>query len=274
MLDQLDSASSESVKAPEDRGKPGDEDDNSEDDGDDDDDENETLEGLPNLNEFEAFVCWKCVEKHKPFFLKLQALADKQLCLDPVVRGQFTSLQARTEYLDTLNKKRKVEEADLLPSSSGSSTKRVKSDTPDSNPHVAADDPSDTAPAPAPTSSSLSSLPFSVFLPTGFRARLLPHLPSDAVLSRFTEQFPFFVSEEPTYEPPPDDDANSSLLDAGAAALNQIPRQQALRGIQAYSMIKARLNDFFKPFAEEGRVVTEGDVVGFFEQVKSERRAS
>lgn len=271
LFDQMESASSENVKAPEDVKTEQDQANADNDAGDDeedadDDEDNETLQGLPNINEFESFVCWKCVEKNKPFFLKLAQCKDTNLCLEPVIRtAQAKTLQERLAYLETLAKKR------VAPTDEQGDHKRVKTESgPSAEIEHEKESSNDNV-----DDSLLPSLSFSLFLPPKFRAHITQHLPtSDTPLAVFKDKFPFLIADEPTYLPPPDDDANSSLLDAGAAALNQIPRQQALRGIQAYSMIKAKLNDFFKPFAEQGKVVTEGDVVGFFEQVKSERRNS
>lgn len=278
MFDQLDSAAADHIKAPDDHSNhPDNEDQNNDDDEEEDDEDCQTLEGLPNLNQFDSFVCWQCIEKHKAFFLKLLEMEYTKVCLEPVLNGKFESLEERALFIEGLenSKKRRADvseepekrvklETTPTPSTSGDNSEKAES-TPDSS-----------------STSYLKTHPFSLFLLPDFRTSLVTltttaaqvHHSAPSVFTSFLSQFPFFVTEEHTYEPPPDDDATSSLLDAGAKALSSIPRHQALQGLQAYSMIKQKLSDFFKPFAETGKVVTETDVVGFFEQVKSERRLS
>lgn len=86
---------------------------------------------------------------------------------------------------------------------------------------------------------------------------------SPAVLS-LVKKHPFLVEPEQTYEPPQDDDANSSIFEAGERALQNLPREYANNGIKAYSMMRDKLTKFLAPFASEGKVVTQQDVATFF----------
>lgn len=61
----------------------------------------------------------------------------------------------------------------------------------------------------------------------------------------------------------------SSLLEAGARALNSIPHVNAMEGLYAYNKVKSKLSSFLKPFAEDGRIVSEQDVKAFFEKIKN-----
>lgn len=275
MFDQIDSAAADHIKAPDDHSNHPDADNENDDEEEeeDDDEDCQTLEGLPNLNQFDSYVCWQCIDKHKAFFLRLLEMDHSKICLDPVLNGKFESLEERNLFIEALkNSKKRKADVNEEPE------KRVKLETETAAPEDTSDKPEPTTDTNTDTDSPsyLKSHPFSLFLLPDFRASLstLTQAHPSPVSTSFLTQFPFFLTEENTYEPPPDDDATSSLLDAGAKALSSIPRQQALQGLQAYSMIKQRLSDFFKPFAETGKVVTETDVVGFFEQVKSERRLS
>ncbi|KAG5362190.1 Protein mlo2 [Yarrowia sp. C11] len=120
--------------------------------------------------------------------------------------------------------------------------------------------------SPAAKKSSLPDTPQNLFLASNFRQIVSES--KDPTIFGLTLTFPFLAEEEQVYEPPSDDDAGSSLLDAGTSALHKIPRQQAIDGMAAYNQIKDRLAAFFKPFAEGGKVVTDQDVTGFFEEMK------
>lgn len=49
-----------------------------------------------------------------------------------------------------------------------------------------------------------------------------------------------------------------------AEALDSLPRDRAIESIQAYDKIRSKLREFFKPFAEQGKIVTEDEVRNFF----------
>lgn len=80
---------------------------------------------------------------------------------------------------------------------------------------------------------------------------------------------PYLLTEEEVYEPPEDADAGKSLLDLGTAALLQMPREQAVQGLEAYTSMRDGLMKYLEPFAREGKVVQESDIQNFFE---AERR--
>ncbi|GMG56388.1 unnamed protein product [Ambrosiozyma monospora] len=80
----------------------------------------------------------------------------------------------------------------------------------------------------------------------------------------------FMFEADPIYQPPddPESDDNSSIFELGMKSLNRMPVESALGGIEAYEQIKNKLTEFFKPFAQENRVVTKEEVVEFFEREK------
>ena len=56
--------------------------------------------------------------------------------------------------------------------------------------------------------------------------------------------------------------------------IQNLPRDQAIEGIQAYNTIKAKLRDFFKPFAEQGKIVTEDEVKSFFGEMTAKDKSN
>lgn len=85
------------------------------------------------------------------------------------------------------------------------------------------------------------------------------------------EGMPYLLTEEEVYEPPEDMDAGKSLLDLGTEALLQMPREQAVQGLEAYTGLRNKLMQYLEPFAREGKVVKESDIQGFFEAEKSKQ---
>jgi len=78
--------------------------------------------------------------------------------------------------------------------------------------------------------------------------------------------------EEEIYEPPEDPDSSKSLVDLGMRALLNLPRDRAIDGIEAYNKMRDELISYFRPFAQEGRVVQEEDVREFFEAKAQEAK--
>ncbi|CAG8721416.1 6753_t:CDS:10, partial [Acaulospora morrowiae] len=81
----------------------------------------------------------------------------------------------------------------------------------------------------------------------------------------------FILQEEETYEPPQDDEAQTSLFDSGMKLLTQMDRITAIEGAIAYAKLKDELVEFLKPFEESGKTVTEKDIRTFFESKRNER---
>lgn len=79
---------------------------------------------------------------------------------------------------------------------------------------------------------------------------------------------PYLATEEETYEPPADPDSGLSLEELGLRALERIPRDRAIDGIQAFMDLRDGLMQYLKPFAEQGKEVNEGDIQAFFEARK------
>ncbi|KAF7303812.1 UBR-type domain-containing protein [Mycena indigotica] len=88
------------------------------------------------------------------------------------------------------------------------------------------------------------------------------------------EAHPYLLEEEETYEPPEDPDSGLSLEELGMRALERLPRDRAIDGILAFNSMRDKLRSYLRPFAEEGKVVGEADVQGFFEELREARTSS
>ncbi|CAH2353050.1 putative protein Mlo2p [[Candida] railenensis] len=210
--------------------------DQSEDENEEDNEGASQVPYFPNLNDFDQFICWKCVNSFKQVFNYLVKHDDIALTHLPHYDNIPTIDEWKLKYNNT--KKIKVENSDTV------------------------------------------IVPYSVFLKPGFKAclkRLHGDTSSPKYVQEFLTNYSFLYEEDPVYEPPEDEDDDTSsntgsLLDLGAEALSSLPKEQAIEGLQAYDKIKEKLRDFFKPFAEDGKVVTEDEVRSFFNKVKEEER--
>ncbi|KAF1916163.1 putative zinc finger in N-recognin-domain-containing protein [Ampelomyces quisqualis] len=260
-----------------------------------DDEEPPLPPGFPSEDDFDHFVCYKCLEANS----WIKKYAGSTGFLSPV-------------YLDkTLNKGNKVESEMGPPKPMNDDSKKRK----------ASDDTDDytlsnlAAPAPAKRQKSedpsgpLSSIPedtitlpitpkkpddstackqaallplpppaqtkpFSLFLKPDFRDHLchcrscFPHL----------KAHPQLLEEEDTYEPPMSEDGDQgahsvgtgSILDRGEAAFNNMDRVQAIQGAMAYAHLKDKVAQFLKPFAESGEAVGAEDVKKYFEKLRGD----
>ncbi|CAN6662949.1 hypothetical protein TRVA0_034S01332 [Trichomonascus vanleenenianus] len=192
--------------------------------------ETKTMEGLPDQDEFVAFICWKCVTNNRRVVDKITRIDDVAIVVERKDRTQVGEEREEKEE-ETESKKRNIQ-----PNSEASEKKQKCPDE------------------------------YSVFLMDGYQEILQQN--KDSEIISFAAKYPFLITEEKVYEPPPDDDAASSLLDGGAKALNRLPREKALDGMHAYELLKQRLTTFLRPFADEGKVVSEDDINQFFAQVK------
>ncbi|KAK6205019.1 putative zinc finger in N-recognin-domain-containing protein [Scheffersomyces amazonensis] len=207
---------------------------------------------FPNLETFDSFICWKCVSKFDSVFKEL--VTDKDIVI--AIRPHFDHILNVDEW------KRKYQQFELEHSKQDNETssKRIKLE--DKVEHHTRED-----------------IPYSVFLNFEFRTKLnqlMEILNPDTKVYQFLINNDYLYKDDPVYEPPEevsDDEGSSttgSLLDLGSEALSSLPREQAIEGLQAYDKIRSKLRDFFKPFAEQGKIVTEEEVRDFFAKVKEE----
>lgn len=197
---------------------------------------------FPELEDFDLFVCWKCVKEFRHIFKEIEN--DKKIILTKLPHfNEVKSISDWKEQYEHL-----VEQDEEAPKS-----KRIKID-PD------------------------HEVLYSVFLQPDFRDRLLElknTLPQDSKLHEFLCNHDYLYLDDPIYECPEDNDGENSttgsLYDLGTDALLSMPRDQAIEGLQAYEKISSKLKEFFKPFAEQGKVVTEEEVRDFFSEIQKKK---
>lgn len=197
-------------------------------------DEGDVVEHFPSLDDFDLWICWKCAKEYHHIFEELEN-DDRIVHLK---MPHFSDVGSADEW--QLRYKAYIGENEEIP------TKKRRVD-----------------------------IPYSIFLKNGFRSRMSELSKQDSKVGEFLRNNEYLYGEDPIYSPPPDDECSStgSLLELGTEALLSLPREQAIEGIHAYDKIRSKLRDFFKPFAEEGKVVTEDKVREFFNTIKKDELA-
>lgn len=213
---------------------------------------------FPNLDSFDSFICWKCVEKFPHIFKQLD-IPDIVLTKLPFIEGVKSVEEWKSAFETFANNSSPKTDIDLA-TVDEKSHKRKLQEQESSNKRLN------------------HEIPYSVFLKPGFRDHLaqLSSTTLDSKLSQFLKHNEYLYKDDPVYEPPEDDDdenssSTGSLLELGADALLSLPPEQAIEGLHAYNKIREKLKDFFKPFAEQGELVTEEKVREFFDQVKNDK---
>lgn len=220
---------------------------------------------FPDLDDFDVFVCWKCVSQFKEAFEALEQHQDIVLASLPHLEAvESVAEWERRAGMGTSVKTEPEENADIKKETGESADLKA---------------PSTQIEPSLPTKPTLNpkNPVKSYFFKFDFRDKLKQLLSTEnKSLKSLLLNHSYLYLPDPVYEPPEDDDDTSttgSLLDLGAEALLSVPREQALEGLQAYDKIKSRLKDFFRPFAEQGKVVTEEEVRTFFGNIKKEDNA-
>ncbi|KAK4448227.1 protein mlo2 [Podospora aff. communis PSN243] len=249
----------------------------------DDDDDVPPPPGFPADEEFDGFICYKCVEAY-PW---IKRYAGASGFLPPVLLKQDgaaneSSTTAPVE-VEPLSKKRKADEDDDMASQT---SKRPKSEA-DPSATPPADSPSapikqdeDESPKPCklPSLPPAPTAPFSLFFTPSFRDSLC-RCPSCFPL---LTPHPQLLEEEETYEPPVSEDGASehgstlgsgSLLERGESALRNVDRVRAIEGVMAYNHLKDRLKPFFQQFAESGQAISAEDIKAYFAQLRGDEQA-
>ncbi|KAH9923518.1 uncharacterized protein B0H18DRAFT_1014904 [Fomitopsis serialis] len=85
---------------------------------------------------------------------------------------------------------------------------------------------------------------------------------------------PYLLEEDETYSPPEDPDSGLTLEELGLRALQRLPRERAIDGIRAFNEMRDDLMNHLRPFAQEGKVVTEADIRAFFDARINGQQAS
>ncbi|KAL4865056.1 hypothetical protein BDV12DRAFT_200518 [Aspergillus spectabilis] len=262
----------------------------------DDDDEIPLPPGFPAEDDFETFLCYKCVESN-PWLKKYAGTPGflPPLFKDGGPQQHIKEESAPAPAAPTTNsedtpsenpKKRKAEDSSENETANEPASKRPKEgsqETPSTSKTESKSDPEthpeqqQQQPQP-PKHTSLPTPPtppFSLFLKEDFRNHLCrcptcyPNLIPHAQLRE----------EEETYEPPLSENGDAdgagstgtgSLLDRGEAALSNIDRVRAIEGAMVYNHLRDKVKEFLKPFAESGTAVGADDIKAYFEKLRGD----
>ncbi|KAK0726965.1 hypothetical protein B0T26DRAFT_639035 [Lasiosphaeria miniovina] len=258
-----------------------------------DDDDPPPPPGFPADDEFEGFLCYKCVDS-APW---IRRYAGTPGFLPPVFYkkddGAAEQQPASTSSADGDNsKKRKADDDDndvddaMALDSQASKRQKSEAGTTETSPvpsETEVDMPG-TPPSPACKLTALPPAPtgqFSLFFQEGFRDRLC------RCPSCFPQLAPHpqLLDEEETYEPPVSGDGSTnggggstlgsggSLLDRGESALKNVDRVRAIEGVMAYNHLKDKLKPFFQQFAESGQAISAEDIKEYFAKLRGDDQA-
>lgn len=262
--------------------------------GDDDDDDNDAPlpDGFPAEDDFDHFICYKCVGS-QPWIKRYAGTA-----------GFLAPIYLATEDGVMSPKKRKLDGED----DNSQQLKRVKTEK---DPGSVQGTPSSTANI-QPTASAVmaeegegeakeeteeegtematihemtckfATLPpapsdrFSLFVTEGFRERFC-RCPS---CFPGLKSHPQLLEEEDAYEPPLSEagsdngstHASGSLYDRGESALRNVDRVRAIEGVMAYNTLKDKLKPFFQQFAESGQAISAEDIKEYFAKLRGDEQ--
>ncbi|KAH0537949.1 hypothetical protein FGG08_005399 [Glutinoglossum americanum] len=256
---------------------------------DSDDEETPLPPGFPEEDEFDTFICYKCIAAN-PWIKRyagtegfLPAVYKKDTAkttsepdntqdkiLEAANISNSATLPDRSTHQTDPSKKRKAEDDDPQ-TPEEPSTKKLKAE--ESQPALPPPCVYETLPPPPAGTLSL-------FLTPNFRA----HLCRCPIHFPLLAPHPPLLEEEPIYEPPlsasGDGDGTSaapsvsnSLLDRGERALGSIDRVRAIEGAMVYNRLKEKVKDFLKPFAETGKAVGAEDIKRYFEELRGDADA-
>ncbi|QPG98273.1 hypothetical protein C2857_007442 [Epichloe festucae Fl1] len=265
------------------------------DDEDEDEDEPPMPPGFPDEDDFEGFLCYKCVDANP--WIKRYAGTSGFLPAVLLLQQSERAEATKAEEGHAASKKRKAED-DLEEEEESGEAKRVKNEPEEpkaSEPEAT----SEKAPAAAEQTAAktktdgdnnslpckLANLPaapterFSLFFKDGFRDQLCHCSDCYRLLHK---QHPQLLEEEEVYEPPISEDGASrhggsthgsgSLLERGESALRNVDRVRAIEGVMAYNHLKEQLKPFFQQFAESGQAVGAEDIKAYFAKLRGDEQ--
>ncbi|KAK7746381.1 hypothetical protein SLS53_002340 [Cytospora paraplurivora] len=259
-------------------------------DGGDDDDDTPNPPGFPSDDDFETFICFKCVEAN-PWIKRYAGTPGFLLPVHRRTAGYGEpQLPAENTSSDQESRKRKAGDEELEESQE---PKKLKSEIGATNGTTAAeisaegnttDVKKDLKPATETYTCKYDTLPpapegtFSLFCSDSFRERfcrcakcfpkLAPH--------------PQLLEEEETYEPPISEvgseqggstNGSGSLYERGESALRNVDRVRAIEGVMAYNQLKDKLKPFFQQFAESGKAISAEDIKEYFAKLRGDEEA-
>jgi E3 ubiquitin-protein ligase UBR7 len=258
-------------------------------DGEDEDDEDPPLPpGFPPEDDFEGFICYKCVDAN-PW---IKRYAGTSGFLNPVFRRSASpspeeDVHGKTKSLIASAlpnpKKRKADDENLVGSGS---PKRLRDDyekvetteMPGVSSEILAT--SDTEEKPTCKAKALAAPPlgqFSLFLKSDFRDHFCRCSDCFADLSKH----PQLLEIEEVYEPPLSESGDEpgvsteggSIYDRGESALKNVDRVRAIEGVMAYNHLKEKLRPLFEQFAGSGKALGAEDIKAHFAKMRGDEQA-
>ncbi|KAJ9141704.1 Protein mlo2 [Pleurostoma richardsiae] len=237
--------------------------------------------GFPAEEDFEVFICYKCVDAY-PW---IKRYAGTKGFLSPVYSRPVEENNELPQQngAETSTKKRKAEDDGAEPQE----LKRPKSETESVQEGQAVVESSEEKPeaqAEEKNICKLDSLPaaptgqFSLFGKGDFREHFC-RCPSCFPLLK---PHPQLLEEEEIYEPPISDNGSEngasthgsgSLLERGESALRNVDRVRAIEGVMAYNHLKEQLKPFFQQFAESGKAISAEDIKEYFAKLRGDDEA-
>lgn len=195
-----------------------------------------TLDGFPNLESFDSFICWNCVSKYDYYFKKLLS----HELSDQLFSQKLSHKTNDTVYLKTETKTKDIDK------------KRSYNEI----------------------SNSSDGIPYSLFLKSDY-SEVLQRI-KDSICDKNDKLFifldklvPFLIKDDPVYEPN-DEDEDQDGLDIFTLTRNLLQssdnRAGVVQSIAAFQSLKSKLNNFLQPFADSGKIVKEDDIKTFFQE--------
>lgn len=247
----------------------------------DGDDEQPNPPGFPKDDDFETFICFKCVEAH-PW---IKRYAGTPGFLPPVHYKPVDNMAEQPSdsgvVVDSSFNKRKAEDGALEDSSQEPKRLKNDSDAEDVTPVMKQDPTSEETSPDVCKHDALPPTPegtFSLFCAESFRDRFCrckkcyPYLSCHAQL----------LEEEEIYEPPVSEEGSEnggsthgsgSLYERGESALRNVDRVRAIEGVMAYNQLKDKLKPFFQQFAESGQAISAEDIKEYFAKLRGDDEA-
>ncbi|KAK8079149.1 hypothetical protein PG994_002956 [Apiospora phragmitis] len=260
-----------------------------EDEDEDDDNDAPLPEGFPGEDDFNHFLCYKCVESH-PWIKRYAGAAGFLLPVHFNKDGEENNSSSSSN-------KRKLDDEEQASEPKRAKTEEIEDGqsaepalpvraTPAAVKAEQEEDKKDSAPSsestttckyeilpPAPTGQ------FSLFMTEGFRSTFCRCPKCFPLL----EPHPQLLDEEEAYEPPLSEGEGShdgasthgsgSIYERGESALRNVDRVRAIEGVMAYKHLKDKLTPFFEQFAKSGKAVGADDIKEYFAKLRGDEQA-
>ncbi|KAJ3020072.1 hypothetical protein HKX48_001378 [Thoreauomyces humboldtii] len=219
---------------------------------------------VPEDDDDREYVCRDCVEKHA-FLRRYDGRPEFRF----LYHGETVTTELRTSGATRTKRAREAEDDQLIieDEEDGPPSRKIQRGLTDLEPAGATTTVYDCiAPAPPAPRGTKPDL----FCSNGWRSTLC-RCPNCLVM--YAEQkIGFVISEEETWEPEDDENADASPHDIGLDKLNRMKKEDAINGVLAYQTMRDDLRVFLKKFADENKAVGENDIREYFAEKENERR--